>query len=269
MHAAPRAHRSLRVLVALGCLVPLGGFAQIGCVRYPSLPASSTVPYEPDPSNLEQSAIEKREICVGSSVESVGELGDTLYYRASVLPDGKLAVGYYAFFSEERPWGNNWLTWTLLPALAMDFAYTRAVFVGPGLQRAIHGKGDVEGFTVIYDMRADGTLKVDRAIADDGTHAPVYLSAEEVMTLDPRRPTLYTDVWSHQLGGRGVRSTSELAYLRCYGPGRVRELPEAISIDYGLSHRAQPAHIDALGGIAVGGPARVEAKASPPRRPDM
>jgi hypothetical protein len=220
---------------------------------------------EADSSNVEQSAIEKREICVGSAVESVGELADDLYYRASVLPDGKLAVGYYAFFSEERPWGNNWLTWTLLPALAVDTFYTRAFFVGPGLQRAIHGKGDVEGFRVVYDLRPDGTLALERAIADDGTHAPVYLSAEDVMSMDRLRPTFYSDVWSHQLGGRGVRARSDLAYVKCYGPGHVRELPESIATDYGLDHRAQPAHLDALGGMALGSAARPEAKASPPR----
>jgi len=212
---------------------------------------------------MEQTAIEQREVCVGSSVESAGDLGDVLYYRATVLPDGKLAVGYFAFFSEERPWGNNWLTWAVLPALAVDMFYTRTMFIAPGLQRAMHGKGDVEGFRIVYEQLANGTLSVEHAVADDGSHAPVNLARADVLAIDPERPTLYSDVWSHQLGGRGVKSKSDLAYLRCFGPGQVRPLPAAISDEYALVGRAPPAHVEALGGRAVGAPILVEAKASP------
>src|SRR5262249_42318503 len=98
----------------------------------------------------EQAMIESQPVCVGKAVASAGELGETLYYRATRLPDGKIAVGYFAFFSEERPWGNNWMTWTLLPALGIDLVYSRSLLVGPGLQRAIYGKGDVEGFRIVY-----------------------------------------------------------------------------------------------------------------------
>jgi hypothetical protein len=56
-------------------------------------------------------------------VASAGRLGDVLYYRATEAPDGTVHVGYFAFFSEERPWGNNWLTWTVVPALAVDMVY--------------------------------------------------------------------------------------------------------------------------------------------------
>src|SRR5271166_3575863 len=59
----------------------------------------------------EQAEIEREPICVGSSVKSAGALSDILYYRAVARQDGKIEVGYFAFFSEERPWGNNWLTW--------------------------------------------------------------------------------------------------------------------------------------------------------------
>jgi hypothetical protein len=240
------------------------GVASVGCVRQGSLPVSSDAPMS-DAVSIEQTAIEQREICVGSAVASAGRLGDTLYYRASVLPDGKVAVGYFAFFSEERPWGNNWLTWTVLPAMAVDMFYTRAMFVGPGLQRAMHGKGDVEGFRILYTPQPDGSLEVDRAVADDGLHDIVHLSREDVMALDPQRPTFYSNVWSHQLGGRGVRSKADLSYVHCYGPGHVKPLPEGISHDYALAGRAPPAHVEALGGTAIGAPLVIAAKARPAR----
>jgi hypothetical protein len=239
--------------------------AVAGCARQGSLPATS--PEVVEPQALEQTAIEQREICVGSSVKSVGDLGDVLYYRASVLPDGKLAVGYFAFFSEERPWGNNWLTWSVLPALAVDMFYTRTMFIAPGLQRAISGKGDVEGFRIVYEQLADGTLSIDHAVADDGSHAPVHLDRADVLAIDPQRPTFYSNVWSHQLGGRGITSKKDLAYLHCYRPGHVRPLPEAVADEYALAGRAPPAHVEALGGRAVGAPFLVEAKSTPTAPP--
>src|SRR5580704_6195931 len=115
----------------------------------------------------EQAAIERQPVCVGSAIASAGTLSDVLYYRAEARPDGKVAVGYFAFFSEERPWGNNWLSWSLIPALAVDMVYSRAFWVAPGLQRAIHGAGDIEGISVFYRREADGLLSVDHAIVDD------------------------------------------------------------------------------------------------------
>ena len=230
-----------------------------GCTSQGSLPIAPGA--QLGASTVEETAIERREICVGSSVASSGELADTLYYRASVLPDGKLSVGYFAFWSDERPWGNNWLTWTVVPALAVDMVYTRGMFMAPGLQRAIHGKGDVEGVRVIYDLHPDGTLEVDHAVADDGSHQPVELDATAVMALDPQRPTFYTDVWSHQLGGHGIRSKSELSYLRCYGAGRVRALPDDVASDFRLTGRAVPAQ--ELGGRPIGGPVRALATVQP------
>jgi len=228
-----------------------------------SLPKSPVDGIQAAPSGPEQAAIEQREICVGSQVTSAGTLGDVLYYRATLLPDGKLIVGYFAFFSEERPWGNNWLTWTVVPALAVDMVYTRSVFVGPGLQRAISGKGDVEGFRIVYGIAPDGTLNVERAVADNGSHDAVYLEAADVLRMDPQRPTFYSDVWSHQLGGRGVRTMADLAYVRCFGPGRVLPLPDSVDADFALRGRAPPAHVEALGGRPIGAPDQRAASTSP------
>lgn len=257
MQIAPRPKRScaraataftLALAYVLAHLLVCTGCARLGAL--PAIPAG----VQPEPSGPEVAAVEQKEICVGSAIASSGKLGDILYYQASVLPDGKLAVGYYAFFSDERPWGNNWLTWMVLPALAVDFVYTRSAFVGPGLRSAISGKGDVEGFRVIYEAGPDGSLVVESALADDGTHKLVHLDAKRVLALDPERPTFYSNVWSHQLGGRGVKSMADLAYVRCFGQGKVLPLPDAVADEFAVGGRAKPAHLEALGGRPIGAP---------------
>ncbi|MCL2448091.1 MAG: hypothetical protein FWD17_03995, partial [Polyangiaceae bacterium] len=80
----------------------------------------------------EEARIEAQPICIGSTTHSAGDLSDVLYYRAIARDDGRIEVGYFAFFSEERPWGNNWMTWTVLPALAVDLTYSRTLLVAPG-----------------------------------------------------------------------------------------------------------------------------------------
>lgn len=239
-------HRLCRTFLAVLAVSFVSAF---GCLPLGAVPAvKEKAVAVTDP---EQAAIEKKEICVGSAVMSAGDLTDVLYYRATATAAHQISVGYFAFFSEERPWGNNWQTWTLLPALAIDFIYTRALFVGPGLQRAISGKGDVEGFRIDYAVKEDGTLEVVRAEADDGTHRPVHLAAADVFSLDAERPTLYSDVWSHQLGGRGLHSKDELAYVKCYGPSQLRPLPESLEAEFALEGRALPAHVELLGGRAI------------------
>ncbi len=198
----------------------------------------------------EQAQIEREPICVGSSVQSAGALSDVLYYRAIARDDGKIEVGYFAFFSEERPWGNNWLTWSLVPALAVDLFYSRALMVAPGLQRALYGAGDVEGVSVVYERLPDGLLRLDHAVADDGTHDSVALTRAQAFALDDLRPTFYSEVWSHQLGGHGVHARSDLAYVRCYSEGSIRPLPEAVARRFRVDHddRAPPAHVERAGG---------------------
>lgn len=219
------------------------------CTRLGALPQTPGLRVES--ASSEEAAIERQEICIGSSVVSAGELADTLYYRSVRTPEGKLAVGYFAFFSEERPWGNNWLTWTVLPALVVEMVYSRALLVAPGVQRAMYGKGDVEGARIYYDVAADGTLSVDHAVADDGTHRDVVLSRGDLFSVDPARPVLYSDVWSHQLGGKGARSKDDLAYLRCYKDAQIRPLPDAVALEFNADGegrgRAVPAHVEAMG----------------------
>jgi hypothetical protein len=267
IRVAPVPFLAMRNHVTLGVATMLA-IVGTACMHEGALPtASAASATATESTSAETAAIEQREICVGSSVASAGVLADTLYYRAAMLPDGKLAVGYFAFFSEERPWGNNWLTWTVLPAIALDLVYTRSMMVGPGLQRAMYGKGDVEGFRIIYDVRPDGSLEVERAFADDGSHDPVQLERADVMGLDAKRPTVYSDTWSHQLGGRGLRDKAALSYVRCFGAGHVRPLTDALSDDFALAGRAPPAHVEALGGRVLGAPLPVTAQASVPARP--
>jgi len=192
------------------------------------------------PAGAEDQAIQAQPVCIGSTVHSAGELGPALFYRSARLPDGRLQVGYYVFFSEERPWGNNWLTWSLLPALALDLVYTRGLLVGPGVQRAAYGRGDVEGFRVTYAVDAGGRLRAESAVADDGGHRRAALGRGDLFAVDPDRITLITDSWSHHLGAR-VGGPAELVYRRCYGARSIQRLDAGVSRRFNLEGRARPA----------------------------
>jgi hypothetical protein len=188
----------------------------------------------------EDLAIQAQPVCIGSTVRSAGELGPALLYRRSRLSDGRLAVGYYAFFSEERPWGNNWLTWSLVPALALDLVYTRGLFVAPGLQRAAYGPGDVEGFRVIYAPDGHGGLRAEGAVANDERHRRAELSQADLFAVDPAQLTVATSSWSHHLGAR-VERLGDLVYRRCYGPRSIRPIDRDVVRRFKLERRAEPA----------------------------
>ena len=158
---------------------------------------------------------------------------------------------------------------SVTPALAVDMVYSHGLLFQPGLQRALSGKGDVEGFRIVYDQLPDGTLQVDRAIADDGSHNAVYLTAADVYAIDKERPTLYSDVWSHQLGARGKHSSSELAYVRCFDAAHIRLLPEAVEKDFALAGRAEPAHVEGLGGRMLGAPVQQAKRRAPSAAPPL
>jgi hypothetical protein len=231
-------------LTAAAVLVPLS-FASIDGSHVSVLPAPPGPRGAPTP---EEAAIERQPICIGSAIASAGSLSEVLYYHAIRTDDGRLTVGYFAFFSEERPWGNNWLTWSVAPALAVDLVYSRMLLVLPGLQRAIYGAGDVEGVAVVYAFSPDGSLRVEQAMAEDGSERPTVLTHREVFALDEARPTFYSDVWSHQLGARGARSLADLAYRRCYEGDAIRPLPNSVDRAFRLEHRAPPAHVERLSG---------------------
>jgi hypothetical protein len=165
------------------------------------------------------------------------------------MPDGRVGVGYFVFYSEERPWGNNWLTWSVFPALAVDMVYSRALMVAPGLQRMLYGAGDVEGVAIVYRRGADGRLTVDHALVDDRNERVVELARDRVMALDPDRPTFYSEVWSHQLGGEHARSRTDLVEERCYHGDAIRPLPDSVARAFRVDEdRAGPAHVERMAG---------------------
>lgn len=219
----------------------------------PEPPADAEAGAPQEPWRAWETSIQRQPVCVGSTVTSAGELGDVLYYRSARRDDGRLSVGYYAFFSEERPWGNNWLTWTLLPALVLDVFYTHSLFFAPGLQAAAYGKGDVEGFRIVYDVDERGRLTADHGVADSGRHTEVRLARSDLLSIEPGRPTVYSIWWSHQLGGRGAKS-SELVVRRCYGPASIRALPPRIARDFRLDRRALPARVVPAAALLRSGP---------------
>jgi hypothetical protein len=244
-----RARPIRRALLALATLLALAGAAPRGAGDLPGCDAGAgNVGEVPETAAAEgrtctpadDRAIEAQPVCVGSTVHSAGELGPALLYRGTRLPDGRLEVGYYAFFSEERPWGNNWLTWSFVPALALDLVYTRALLVAPGLQRAAYGPADVEGFRVIYGVDEAGRLRAESAVADDETHRRADLSRADLFAADPGRITVATSSWSHHLGAH-VRGLDDLVYRRCYGPEAIRPLDREVVRRFNLERRAGPA----------------------------
>jgi len=159
------------------------------------------------PANAEEALIAGQPLCVVSKHASFGTLADVVLYVHS-RRGNELSVGYFVYWSVERPWGPNLPTYTLLPSLAIDSAYTHFFFLLPGLQRALYGAGDIEGATVIYEVGPDGTLEAKGAYADDELHDGVELTPRDLLTKDGK-VALMTDVWSHQLGAPGAASHYE------------------------------------------------------------
>ncbi|HEX3596135.1 MAG TPA: hypothetical protein VHU80_13585 [Polyangiaceae bacterium] len=183
--------------------------------------------------------IEKLPVCVGSRRWSAGKLGDTVLYREHRVGK-RLEVGYFVYWSTERPWGQNVLSYTVVPALLIDATYSHFLWVLPGFKDVLHGAADVEGIRVELEDR-DGELRVVGGTADDGFHHGVQLSREDLV--DSRgRIVLLTDVWSHQFGAHGgaafagARSTS----LRCYEGATLRPMTKEIATAFRLGSESAP-----------------------------
>src|SRR3954463_4454662 len=147
-------------------------------------------------------SIDARPVCIASEGWSAGELGRTILYR--YRRDAKrLEVGYFVYWSTERPWGNNALTYALLPALVTDVFYSHFLFVLPGVQHALYGSGDVEGVRVTFEAEEDGSWTPVSATADDGFHHERALAPREFID-EKGRLVFLTRVWSHQLGAPGA-----------------------------------------------------------------
>src|SRR2546423_157770 len=75
----------------------------------------------PGPSGrvADDSVVRKLPLCVASESWSAGELGRTVLYRYK--REGRtLTVGYFVYWTTERPWGKNLLSYSVLPALFID-----------------------------------------------------------------------------------------------------------------------------------------------------
>ncbi len=170
----------------------------------------------------------------------MGALGDTVLYRTRRV-GRKIAVGYFIYWSEERPWGSNAFSYMVLPALAMDAVYSHFLYLFPGIKDALYGPGDVEGVQIEYEERADGNLNVVSGRADDGTHTPVFLSHDDLVDAKGRI-VLLTDVWSHQLGTHGAARFAESTdqALKCYAKSSLQPMTEQIARAFRLGSERHP-----------------------------
>src|SRR5262249_31747551 len=139
-------------------------------------------------------------VCVASKSWAAGELGKSILYHAR--RDGKtLTVGYFVYWTTERPWGNNALSYSVLPALFIDAFYSHTFFLFPGVRDLMYGPGDIEGARVTYEQGDDGRWVPTSAVASNAFHTEVELAPEDFVDSDGR-VLLMTDVWSHQLGAK-------------------------------------------------------------------
>ena len=227
------------------------------CVLALSLAGCAVAPREaawPKPATLEQRSFDdarvvEQPICVGMRSWSAGALGDTVLYRTQRFGK-KIAVGYFVYWSEERPWGANGLSYAVLPALATDAVYSHFLWLFPGIKDALYGPGDVEGVQVLYEEGADGALSVVSGHADDGNHTPVSLSRSDLVD-GKGRIVVLSDVWSHQLGSLGAASFAEShgTPLKCYEKSALRPMTEVVARAFRLGnehdpHRGNPAWLE-------------------------
>ena len=181
-------------------------------------------------------------VCIGATRGSAGQRGASVLYRVRREGADALTVGYFVYWSTERPWGANWLTYTVLPALLVDAIYTHFLFVLPGLQRAIYGPGDVEGVRVEYRRpRADGAWTPIAATADDASHHEVGLSPDDFVA-DDGRLVFLGDGWSHQLAAPGGRrfARAAAAELTCYAGAALRPLDDETTRLFHLGSPSNP-----------------------------
>jgi hypothetical protein len=190
--------------------------------------------------NADDELVRAQPVCIGSLVWSAGEIGRSIAYRARRSGD-KLHVGYFVYWSTERPWGENTMTYTVLPALATDAVYSHALFVLPGVRDLLYGAGDVEGVTIEFDVGQDGRLSVVSAVADDSSHDPVSLTPADLVDGEGR-VILFTDVWSHQLGVRGAAAMAaeNARRLTCYGYESILPLSGAQAQAFRLGTQSEP-----------------------------
>lgn len=186
-------------------------------------------------------AIRRQPVCIVSTGEFFGKLGSSLLF-VHERRGTELRVGYFAHWSTERPWGDNTLTHTLLPALVIDATYSHFAFVLPGIQYFLYGAGDIEGALIRYQVSASGELNVQSGLADDEHHADVALQPSDLRAADGRI-ALLTSVWSHQLGAHGAAQHLDhpsSAQITCFGAQAIRPLTEDTTRRFRLGTPQKP-----------------------------
>src|SRR5882672_10610104 len=183
--------------------------------------------------------LERQTVCVGATGWSAGRLGDTILYRYK-RTGRRLEVGYFVYWSTERPWGNNVLSYTVVPALFIDLAYSHFLYFLPGVKDAMHGAADIEGVRVELEDR-HGAFEVVGGTADNGMHQPVKLSRDDLVD-SKGRIVLLTDVWSHQFGahGGGAFGDDSKRQLRCYDHAALRPMTNDVARAFRLGNEAAP-----------------------------
>jgi hypothetical protein len=199
-----------------------------------------------DASGDDDATVRELPLCVASERWFAGELGHSVLYRFRRV-GRELHVGYFVYWTTERPWGNNLLSYLVLPAIFVDSFYSHLFFLFPGFQRVIHGPGDVEGARVVYEDDGEGHWKPVSAVADDALHHEVPLDPGEFVDAKGR-VVLMTDVWSHQLGAHGARAFVETAtdHVMCFDRDTLSPLSDRIADMFRLGtslapRRARPA----------------------------
>jgi hypothetical protein len=179
-------------------------------------------------------------LCIASSTWSFGKLGDSVLFVHQRRGD-ELRVGYFVYFDVERPWGQNLLTYSVLPAALIDATYSHFAFFLPGVQRLLYGPGDVEGASVAYQVSEAGTLSVRSGLADDDTHHRVTLSRADLSGPDGR-VVLMTSVWSHQLGAHGAAhyAASDGAQVRCFSGASLQPLTRRVADSFRIGSFERP-----------------------------
>ena len=226
----------LTFAVVSRCMLPL---AVAGCAVAPR-EAAWPKPVTYQQRSADDAAVVEQPVCVAARSWSAGSLGDTVLYRARRV-GRRIAVGYFVYWSEERPWGNNFVSFAVLPALATDAVYSHFLYVFPGLKDVLYGPGDIEGAQVEYEQRDDGSLDVVEGRADDGNHGPVLLSRSDLLDAQGR-VVLLTDVWSHQLGAHGGAQFANRAGqpLKCYAKAALQPMTEVVARAFRLGNERDP-----------------------------
>jgi hypothetical protein len=179
-------------------------------------------------------------ICIVSTQSWAGELGASILFRVQTTGKNAVRIGYFAYWSTERPWGDNTLTHWLIPALAIDAFYSHLLFVLPGVQRLMYGPGDVEGVRIAYRIGQDSRLVPTSIVADGELHREVALDLAEAVD-EHGKILLLNDIWSHQLGGRQALSRARTgAHQRCYYHDSIQPLTDEVIADFRLGSSNDP-----------------------------